>query len=277
MDVPITNSPLPNYEHPPLVETVLGVQFDRLPDMKNAHLGSFWNQLDRESWPHVSDAPPLSSEYERFGEIDRWTKGFELQLSHNPTSRLRITNKEKNRMIQVQNGRFHFNWLRGDQVTYPRYDRVKEEFCNHLNLFLAFAAAEKIGTIHANQWEVTYLNQILQGTVWNTIDDWDFFRPLAAIPSLENLIRGESFSGEWHFEIPEKRGRLHIHWQHVELPTSNQAGIRLTLTARGPVKQQADNWQAILDGLDLGRGTIVGAFKNLMSDRANQHWGLKDA
>jgi hypothetical protein len=36
----------PDYERPPVVETVLGVQFDPLPDLCNAHLGAFWGTLE---------------------------------------------------------------------------------------------------------------------------------------------------------------------------------------------------------------------------------------
>ncbi len=33
----------------------------------------------------------------------------------------------------------------------------------------------------------------------------------------------------------------------------------------------------VLEGLDLGRKTIVRSFKSLMSDKANKYWGLNHA
>ena len=78
--MPDTTDPLPDYNDPPVVETVLGVQFDRLPGFKNAHLGAFWKTLNAAEWPVVQDAPPLAPQFERFDKSVRWAKGVQLQL-----------------------------------------------------------------------------------------------------------------------------------------------------------------------------------------------------
>ena len=45
----------PDYEHPPVVETVIGVQFDSLPELRNAHLGAFWKTvLDTGEWHNLT-------------------------------------------------------------------------------------------------------------------------------------------------------------------------------------------------------------------------------
>ena len=58
--------PFPDYVDPPVVETILGVQFDPLASWRNAHLGVFWKTLNTDDWPNVSDAPPLQPQFERF-------------------------------------------------------------------------------------------------------------------------------------------------------------------------------------------------------------------
>jgi hypothetical protein len=93
--------PLPDYETPPVVETVLGVQFERLPGFKNGHLGAFWKSLPRGEWPTVSDAPPLEPQFERFEPSARWVRGLHIQLTQDPTSRLQIKNQAGDRMIQI--------------------------------------------------------------------------------------------------------------------------------------------------------------------------------
>ena len=45
--------------------------------------------------------------------------------------------------------------------------------------------------------------------------------------------------------------------------------------AKKRAQKDGDAVQAVLDGLDLGRKTIVRSFKSLMSDEANKYWGLK--
>ena len=57
---------LPKYEKPPVVETVLGLQFNPLSAFTNAHLGAFWQSLGVEAWPTVTDKPPLPRQEERF-------------------------------------------------------------------------------------------------------------------------------------------------------------------------------------------------------------------
>lgn len=267
---------LPYYERPPVVESILGVQFDRLPDFCNAHLGAFWRGLDQAEWPNVADAPPLPPQFERFTEAARWAEGIQFQVSQDPTSRLQIKNKDGDRMIQLQNNQLHFNWLGESGGGYPRYEKVRDGFAAVLSRFVEFAAAEQLGDFRPNQWEVTYLNHIPKGSVWDSPHDWDFFLPLRSIPAVEGTIQGESFSGGWHFVIPDQRGRLHVQWQHgLKSKPEQQEMIVLTLTARGPLDKGEDDTTRILNGVDLGRQTIVRTFPNLMSDEANNHWGLK--
>ncbi len=117
MDVPQVmpvikeSRPLPYYDNPPVVETVLGVQFDRLSGFKNGHLGAFWMSLGADEWPVVEDAPPLPPQFERFDNTARWATGIHLQLTQDPACRLQIKNQKADRMIQLQNNRLHFNWL----------------------------------------------------------------------------------------------------------------------------------------------------------------------
>ena len=267
-----------DYENPPVVETVLGTQFGRMSGFKNAHLGAFWKTLDTDAWPSVSDVPTLPWQYERFTESARWSQGAQFSFSQDPSSRLQIRNRDGDRMIQVQNGRLHFNWLGEGGGEYVRYKSVREGFVRALGQFVEFVTRHEVGDFQPNQWEVTYVNHIPKGTVWRTPDDWGFFRPFGAIPKVERLVQAESFAGEWHFVIPEQRGRLHVRWQHGLKREPNQKEmIILTLTARGPIEEEEVSIPAILAGLDLGRATIVRSFEELMTDAANKYWGLKHA
>ncbi|MEZ6086445.1 MAG: TIGR04255 family protein [Pirellulaceae bacterium] len=272
---------LPEYENPPVVETILGIQFDRMPSFQNAHLGAFWKTLDSAKWPVVKDAPPLPTRFERFEETARWAKAIHLELTQDPTCRLQIRNHDGDRMIQLQNGRIHFNWLGQTGSNYPRYNIIRNEFEVVLEKLVKFINQEQIGRFQPNQWEVTYVNHIPAGTVWNGPNDWTFCRLLCPLPSVDNLFEGESFNGEWHFRIPEERGRLYVTWQlaqQMDVQERDDGFVRLSLTARGPVGNSTDDVQVVFEeGLEVGRSIIVKTFKALMSDEANQFWGLKNA
>jgi uncharacterized protein (TIGR04255 family) len=270
---------LPEYENPPLVEVILGVQFERLSAFKNAHLGAFWKMLDRD-WQTPSDAAPLQPQFERFEDSAKWGHvGGQLLLVSDPPLRVQIKNRKGDQMIQLQNGRLHFNWLGEAGGSYPHYDKVRDHFTWALGQLMEFSERENLGPIKPNQWEVTYLNHIPHGTVWRTPKDWGFFRPLAGLPAMDGLFQGESFGGEWHFVLPDRRGRLHVNWKHgIASGGPAKEMIVLNLTARGGVASaDPDIVPSVVKGLDLGHETIVRSFAELMSDEANSYWGRKHA
>lgn len=272
-------SVLPEYASPPVVETVVGLQFEPLSGFTNAHLGAFWQALGIDEWPTVHDLPPLPRQHERFTPEAPWGKVLRLQFTPNAASRMQVRNRDGNRMIQLQNGRLHLNWLGEGGDRYPRYPQVRAEFHQLLIQFTKFVDANQLGTLIPDQWEVTYVNRISQG-IWKTPADWGFFRPLHGVPTIEGLIQAESFAGEWHFVIPEQRGRLHVHWQHAKDTEANEASyVLMTFTARGSIGKgsETSHNSSVLAGIDLGRETIVRSFRHLMSDSANREWELKNA
>ncbi len=266
-----------SYARPPVVETVLGVQFDRLPALSNSHWGVFWKTLNQNEWPNVEDAALLPNQIERFIDAARWGAGLQIQLTDDPTSRCRIKNHRGDRMIQLQNTRLHLNWLGETGSKYPRYETMRTEFEQNYRRFSDFVVAENVGSPKPNQWEITYVNHIPKGTVWQTASELRFFKLLGS-NTATSAVRPENFHGEWHFVIPENRGRLHVEWQHAKKSPLDSAApefIRLVFTARGPIELRDDMLGAALDGLDLGRKTIVTSFKDFVSDEANNYWGLK--
>jgi uncharacterized protein (TIGR04255 family) len=272
----MSSTGLPKYKNPPVVETVLGVQFDLLPKCGNAHLGVFWQRLAGD-WPGVSDVPCLEPEFERFAEGKSWLPaGFQLKVSQDPTSRLQIRNSENDRMIQVQNGRLLYNWLGHGGEDYPSFEKVEAEFQRTLDVFQQFLATKALGELQPNQWEVTYVNHIPKGTVWNDPSDWvDLFPSLAVLPSKTSSVRLESFGGQWHYEIEPKRGRLHVNLKHGwRKQPSEQEMLVLNLTARGPIQTDEEGGPSLSEGLRIGHETIVRSFTELTSDSAHQYWGL---
>ena len=270
------DNPLPSFKHPPVVETVLGVQFDPIRGFTNAHLGAFWKSLGAE-WPSVADAPPLEQQFEQFGDERAWgSLGFQLKLTSAPASRLQIRNASNDRMIQIQNGRFHLNWLGQAGGEYPRYQGVRPEFDKLFARFSMFVRDQQLGDPKLNQWEVTYVNHIPKGSLWRAPSDVAGISCLFGRPPALPMVAGqESFSGAWHFEITPQRGRLHVEIRHGRrtIPDEQEVLI-LTLTARGPLGTGEKEYD---EGLNLGREVIVRGFNALTSEIAHETWGLQDA
>lgn len=261
-----------SFERPPVVETVLCVQFDRLGDLEHRHLAAYWASLGKQ-WPYVDFLPEIAPTYEEFDEVASWAQmGPSVTVGH-PRLRLQIKNVRQDRMIQVQNGRLVQNWLGQGGKDYPRYASLRPEFEKQLDKFTSFLHKQQLPSVSANQWEVTYVNHIPKGSVWETPTDWGNLLPplfgtgeVSADWPLEGLGRG----CVWRFEIRPQRGRLHVSAEHRRVGAEQkQEALVLKLTARGPVTDKA----SLHDGLDLGHETIVNAFYSMTSKEAHGYWG----
>jgi hypothetical protein len=270
-DVPV------DYAHPPVVETILGIQFEPLRDFSNAHGGLFWAELG-DRWPSVNDAAPLEPQFEHLAETAKWVSpSFALRVAENLPSRLMIRNKANDRLIQLQNGRLHLNWLGHEGADYPRFESMLEELRGVEAHFAAFVKERNLGELRPNQWEVSYLNHIPRETVWKDVGDWGFFKPLESVAHTQARVKLETFHGEWHFIIPPNYGRLHVEWRHGKATKSSEELIALNLTARGPIRVAEDGPGVKLawEGLRIGHDAIVFSFRDFMSEAANAYWGIK--
>lgn len=133
---------LPKFDEPPVVETVLNVQFESLPKFKTVHLGLFLSHLGDE-WGNASDAPPLPPQFERFEPVVQWENlGIQFEVTQEIALRMQVRNKANDRMIQLQNGRLSFNWLGETGQGYPSYSKVRPEFEAVLGQFRRFISAK---------------------------------------------------------------------------------------------------------------------------------------
>lgn len=267
---------MPEFENPPVIEVVLGVQFDKLEKFSNAHLGVFWKELD-SNWSDIDDQPPLKPSFETFEEKDRF-KQFQLKMTQDVSSRLRIRDPERGRMIQIQNGRFHYNWLGEFGGEYPNYKTLKPEFDDKLRLFQEFIEEEEIGEFDYNQWEVTYVNHIEQGELWEHTEDWaSIFENIPAPDSKSDDIELEGIGGAWHFEIKPELGRLHVEINNARGDASEEENpkelLQMKLTARGPV---GEDKLTLEEGLETGHEIIVSSFVELTSEEAHEFWGIQN-
>lgn len=269
---------LPKFDAPPVIETVLGVQFAQLSSYSNAHAGWFWKQYLDEAWDQVNEVPRLEDQFEMFGE-DKWTQsrgGFVIQTQ--PVSeRIQIVRSDNQRMIQVQNTRFIYNWRKPVDSGYPSYQEILPEFLDRFGSFSQFAKDSGNPDLELNQWEVTYVNHIEKGELWNDVSDCLTLFPKLGILS-DNVPNQtlDNFRGSWTFAIDENKGKLHVEMKQVKLGTeSGPVGselILLQLTARGPVNSDVD----LKTGFDLGHEAIVRTFADITSASSHKIWKRKE-
>ncbi len=258
--------PLPEFDRPPVVETVLSAQFKPIADMRTVHYGLFWRQI-RDTYPGTEEKPALEPSFERFGGGPKRTPRlhFEAKDEAHP-ERMWFSNREGTELIQLQVDRFIKNWRQiEDRNTYPRYEgHIKPAFARDLQIFEKFLAEESLAPIEINQCEVTYVNHIVAGEGWESWSDVaKIFSFLGGMPaSLED--------GQFAFRMPilvknQPIGRLIVEIQPALSERDDRPMWVMNLTARGLVGTGTEFF-------DFGRAAIVKSFAELTTAAMHKVW-----
>lgn len=267
----MTTTRTPDFESPPVIETVLGLEFEPLPELEPFLFGLFWDSI-RDDYPRWELQPPLLSQVEQFGEhaVPRAsiTFGDEKQ-------RWWFIGANNRDLLQIQNNRFIWNWRKMDSgVNYPRYETTKPRFVSEWQRFLRFLDDQKIKQPIVLQSEVTYVNHLERGDCWETMEDLEkIFTIFGETRSRKFLPPAESFQSKISYVIPADRGRLHVEIKPVVRLSDQKQLIVFSLTARG--KPNTSDINGIVEWFDLGREWIVQGFADLTSDAIHKHWGRK--
>ncbi len=265
---------LPDFEKPPVVETVLSVQFEPLVDLRTAHLGLLWEKF-RPTFPKTEDRAPLEPVFEQFPEVAKNRLGLQLQTFENPPiPRLWFSTDRGNEVIQVQPDRFLKNWRKeGEGEQYPRYESCKAAFDRDFALFSEFLAANHLGVPHVNQCEVSYVNHIVAGEGWSGFEEFDSIFRFWRIPEEDIPGQGEDARGHLRFVIPgsdgKPVGRLHVDVQPAIRTSDKRPMYLFHLTARGQIGES-------FEFFDLGRRWIVKSFAALTTPEMHKVWIRKD-
>ncbi len=262
--------PLPKFDKPPVAETVLSAQFSRLQKFRTAHAGSFCEAHLGREWGNLEEQPRIDDSFERFGDERKWgpAGGFRFTTSME-AQRTQIVGSDITRMIQVQDSRFIYNWKKGDTGGYPSYAATRKEFDRLYAMFAEFIESHGLGEIEENQWEVTYINHILKGELWDSPRDWRAIFPWLNPP--QEYFEPESMQCAWDLLLPDNRGRLHAKLYFGRISLEGPEAIILDLTARGVASSSVGF--SIADGFEIGHQAIVRTFTDMTSERAHGHWG----
>lgn len=268
----------PKFDAPPVIETVLAVQFSPLPGYSSAHAGWFWKEYLQKlgegpslQWSQAVDVPPLDDQLERFGAEDALLGPSVKFFQGMRTPRVQFIRSDGERMIQVQNSRFILNWKKQASV-YPSYEVLLPEFRSVLHAFESFTAEARFGQPAYNQWELVYVDQIRKGDMWDSARDWSRIFPGLATPPVSIIqvprTGDERISADWRFSLAKQRGRLYISLRQAWIQPSAEEVLNLTFTARGPVTD-SETWE---QGLEVGHEAVRETFLAITSREAQEHW-----
>lgn len=266
-------SPTPKFKRPPVIETLLGVQFGPLRSFSVPHFGLFWSQI-RADYPNQEMKPPLGPEVEDFG-MSVAPGGAKVMLSTEPEARCWFIDPSQTQLIQLQRDRFIRNWRKvTGQETYPEYAVLKPRFAADWTRFLHFLASAGIEQPEVNQCEATYVNHIPIGigaeTGVESFGEIHKILSVIAAPRTGFLPESEVTMLNSRYLMPDKKGRLHVTVQPAVRKDDRRVVLQLTLTARG--RPDSGSTEDVLRWFDLGHEWIVRGFADLTTTDMHTRW-----
>ena len=160
---------LPDYKRPPVTEVAVSIQFARLQGLTAAHIGLYWAKI-KDAFPNVMEQPPIVHMVEN-PEAEYKFEPFLSQMPDLP--RIWFTDKTGTALIQVQRDRFVYNWRRvKDSDEYIRFPAIKKKFLLRWGEFSSFLKEQGISDPQVDQCELTYVNRIDQGELWESPAKW---------------------------------------------------------------------------------------------------------
>lgn len=194
-----------------------------------------------------------------------------------PLPRFWFVSEDGLRLVQVQEDRVAFNWRGlGRDAQYPRYNRLRAEFAEHLALLGAVVPELRGNGLHADFCELTYVNE-LESPASTTGHP-----PLDAILRVAQPLKGAEFlppadssewTGRWTIRDggEEPAGRLTAAAQ----PASRQWDQRpiYLLTMTGILPREVAGTDAVFKQFDLAHEWIVRGFADLTTKDMHDRWG----
>lgn len=273
--MPLPKRDLPDFDAPPVVETLLGVQFSSTKQFPTRLYTEYWKRI-MSRFPSLELQGPLPAVTEEFGRPQ--ALAFGIQLVQGDESRYWYIDESETRLLQIQKDRFIHNWRRIKDEPYPHYDDdIRPRFEKEWVEFCSFLSDRGYDRPAVNQCEVTYVNhiEIESGEDSNHVGDLSkVISCWSDTYSGHFLKQPETTTFNIRYVMPENRGRLHIIGQPVIRKRDAKQVFQLNLTARG--KPKSSELPDIVEWLNLGREWIVRGFTDFTTPQMHKVWKRKE-
>lgn len=258
-----TNRTFPDFDDPPVVETVLGVEFAPLEKWGIPHFGLFWHEIKAE-YSHFEIQPPLGP-----------VTDFEIDWLKMPV-RCWFYDESQTKLLQIQNSRFLYNWRKYFSKTeYPRYENTRTIFESQWIKFCSFLTSNQIAAPNVQRCEITYVNHIEKGYGWETIADLpNIFPLLTNISSTDFLPAPDVLAMNISYSMPENQGRLNIQVLPGIRQEDGKEILQFQLTAVG--NPNSSELREILNWFDFAREYLIKSFVDFTSVKMHEIWKKKE-
>lgn len=223
------------FEQPPIAEIALSVHFEQLDSLLAPHFWGIWEEFRGDQFVNIIEQPPVPPTIERFPS----PPGGETQVNVGNIPilpRIWFIENNNNRILQVQRDRFTFNWRKIDGgQQYPGFSSVFENFEEFYNRFCQTITNLGVGSVKPLQYELTYIDQLIEGEGWNTLNDlarvYNIFLDSQESSSFWSGV--ESMNLLTSFPIESLQGRLHFRIVHAIKQPEQKRMLQTDFMARG--------------------------------------------
>ncbi len=267
----------PHFESPPLIEQAITVSFEKSDEFSLGDFGLFWREIQSDL-PFSESHPVIDQNLERFENPEIQSPGIRL-LESGFLPRCFYKSEDGRELVQVQNDRFTYNWIRVDEDEYPRSEVLVPRFADLFTRFSRFLVEGRCyDPPKIIQCELTNVNIIPVSDFGGTFADAPKAFSLGVLRNLTKSVRIESFSYFNHYLLQRDDGtpfgRLHIQLVPSLAIDDEQPVYKLQLTARG--KPDSSDLEGALRFFVMARDAINSAFMASTTKAAQDRWGYQD-
>ncbi len=244
-----------NFENPPIIELVIGVQFEN--SILNNNLIFEYYQKTKDKYPKIQENTILPSIVEKIEEPTEYNyiPGF--------NARRFFINEIGDRLIQIQPNKLLFNWRKtNDEKEYPNFDRIYHDFIEIYEDLVKFGDLEP----EINQLELTYFDHIsLEEFSLDSyyLDDifkfWNLSEQLKHIDCKLVITK------------PKINGNLNFKVDSAVTKKDNKKVITTESTCRGKKNEE----QSMKDWFNDSHEILLNFFLDITTDNAKNIWGMK--
>ena len=263
-----------SYGNPPVVETVFAVSLRPLP--LNVVDLSLFGDSQLGDLPVRQEQPPMPTTVETFdGPVPNLAPTISL-LEGPPPIRLWFQSEDRSQLVQIQRDWLACNWQGLSNVPYPRYNSTEDFFLGVWDKLDTFVAEERSGDLAAVQCELSYINHIVPGDLWERRGQIDSVLRLAGTAD-SFLPEPEDAQFAYRYRIPyegQDVARLYVQ----AAPGAKADGtpvIQLNMIARGaPI---GEGREGLVRFFRLAHEWIVEGFAAVTTERAQSDLWKRDS
>ncbi len=250
----------PDFQDPPINEIACGIQFDLIDwDFLSEH--QIYNEVKRE-FNTVEKHPPLAQAFDKLSKSATNTMN-----TLPPFFRYYFLNDNKDKLIQLQNGRYLFNWRKTPdrKNVYPHFSVVYKEFFENWKKVSAILS-KKNDKLKVNQFELTKVNHFFLDDFG--IDKGEFYEVMTIFKNSNLLKKSDVVDTRFAMPIPELNGHISVTSKTANRNKDKKDIIVMELTVRGLNEiENIENWFLV------SNNKINEIFLESITDKAKVKWG----